>query len=118
MSVQMTCLRIVLILTVLACLPASAQPDFRLLRIVPRKQVALVIGNGAYGRFNQLKNPANDADAMARRLKQLNYEVLLVKDAGRRPLGQKIDEFIGRLGTGDVALFYYAGHGVQVEGEN
>jgi len=42
----------------------------------------------------------------------------LVKDASRRQMSQTIDHFIGRVGTGDVALFYYAGHGVQVEGEN
>ena len=86
--------------------------------IVPRKQVALVIGNASYTNFGQLKNPVNDADAMARRLVQLNYDVLLVKNAGRRAMAQKVEEFIGRLGTGDVALFYYAGHGAQVEGEN
>jgi hypothetical protein len=106
------------LLTMLASICATAQRDIQIERIVPRKQVALVIGNGAYGRVSTLQNPVNDADAMANRLRELNFDVLLAKDSGRRAMGQKIDEFIGRLGTGGVALFYYAGHGVQVEGEN
>jgi formylglycine-generating enzyme required for sulfatase activity len=118
-SLTMRRSRVGVLVTVLACLPALAQQGSRLLQgIVPRKQVALVIGNASYANFGQLKNPVNDADAMSRKLGQLNYDVLLVKNAGRRAMAQKVEEFIGRLGSGDVGLFYYAGHGVQVEGEN
>jgi hypothetical protein len=107
-----------ILLALLAAGSATAQRDVVIQPIVPRKQVALVMGNGAYTHVGQLKNPVNDADAMARRLRELNFDVLLVKDAGRKEMGQKIDDFIGRLGTDDVAVFYYAGHGVQLEGEN
>ena len=111
-------LRVPLLLAMLAAVCVSAQRDIRVERIVPRKQIALVIGNGAYVNVGKLKNPVNDAEAMARQLRELNYDVLLVEEASRRQMGGKIDEFIGRLGSGDVALFYYAGHGVQLDGEN
>jgi hypothetical protein len=98
----------------------AAQPprNLTLERIVPRKQVALVIGNGNYARVGRLTNPVNDADAMAHRLHELRFDVLLLKDGNRRQMGQQVDAFLARLGSGDVALFYYAGHGVQVDGEN
>ena len=111
-------LRVPLLLAMLAAVCVSAQRDIRVERIVPRKQIALVIGNGAYVNVGKLKNPVNDAESMARQLRELNYDVLLVEEASRRQMGGKIDEFIGRLGNGDVALFYYAGHGVQLDGEN
>jgi uncharacterized caspase-like protein len=102
----------------LATIPAHAQQrGFQRDIIVARKQVALVIGNSAYA--NQpLRNPANDARAITARLKTLNYDVVSVFDANRRDMNRAIEQFVGRLGTGDVALFFYAGHGVQVDGEN
>src|SRR5437016_4027374 len=112
----MSRLRALALVTTLGCVCATAQRDLRLERIVPRKQAALVIGNGSYVNFGKLKNPVNDAEAMARSLRELKYDVLLVPDANRRQMGQKVDEFISRLGAGDVALFYYAGHGVQLDG--
>ena len=51
-------------------------------------------------------------------MRQFNYDVALATDAGRKSMGQAIDQFIGKLGSGDVALFYYSGHGIQVDGEN
>jgi formylglycine-generating enzyme required for sulfatase activity len=91
--------------------------DRRVQPIVARKQVALVIGNAAYG-TRPLANSVNDAHAMARVLQSLNYDVALVTDADRKAMGQAIDKFVAKLGTGDVAFFYYSGHGLQVEGEN
>jgi formylglycine-generating enzyme required for sulfatase activity len=86
--------------------------------IVARKQVALVIGNSRYLNQPPLKNPVNDARAIAERLEALNYGVVKVFDANRRDMGRAIAKFEGMLGIGDVALFFYAGHGVQSEGEN
>jgi hypothetical protein len=101
-------------------LPAWSQnrgAEFTQREIVARKQVALVIGNSAYGN-SPLKNPANDARALTARLQALNYDVVSVFDANRRAMGRAIEQFVGKLGTGDVALFFFAGHGVQVDGEN
>jgi len=97
---------------------ALAQRDLVIQPIQPRKQIALVIGNAAYPSVGRLQNSVNDAEAVARQLRELKFDVILAKDATRRAMGEKIDEFIGRLGSGDVALFYYAGHGVQVDSEN
>ena len=96
---------------------AIAQPDRRVQPIVAHRQVALVIGNGAYA-ARPLKNPVNDAQAMGRRLRELNYDVTVVTDATRKSMGEAIDRFVDKLTTGDVAFFYYSGHGAQVDGEN
>lgn len=91
--------------------------DRRVAPIIAHKQVALVIGNSAYPN-RPLANPVRDAQAMYRRLRELNFDVTLVTDADRRTMGQAVDQFLDKLGTGDVALFYYSGHGMQVDGEN
>jgi uncharacterized caspase-like protein len=104
----------------LALLSATAlmlAQDRRVEPIVAHKQVALVIGNAA-STSHPLKNPRNDAVAMARRLRELHYDVTLVTDADRKAMGLAIDRFVDKLGAGDVGFFYYSGHGAQVEGEN
>mgnify|MGYP000122603467 CR=1 FL=1 len=78
---------------------------------------ALVIGNSTY-RVSPLSNPANDAKDMARVLTELGFEVSLVLNATREQMKQAIRVFVERLRRGDVGLFYYAGHGMQVEGHN
>jgi tetratricopeptide (TPR) repeat protein len=83
----------------------------------PRARVALVIGNAAYAQV-PLTNPPNDARAMAGTLTELGFTVDLAIDADRKKLGGSIDRFTSRLRRGDVAVFYYAGHGMQVENEN
>jgi uncharacterized caspase-like protein/lipoprotein NlpI len=83
----------------------------------PRGLVALAIGNANYSR-SPLKNPVNDARAMSTALKELGFAVELTTDADYRKLGASVDRFVSRLRRGDVAVFYYAGHGIQIEGEN
>ncbi|HEY6391723.1 MAG TPA: tetratricopeptide repeat protein [Bryobacteraceae bacterium] len=83
----------------------------------PRALVALVIGNGAYRR-SPLPNPANDARAMRDVLVDLGFTVELKIDADRKELIASIDLFRKRLRRGDLAVFYYAGHGYQIDGEN
>ena len=83
---------------------------------------ALVVGNGAYtGELGALRNPVNDARLMARTLRGVGFDVRLVEDAGERALEDAVVAFGGdlrRSGNGGVALFYYAGHGVQSKGAN
>lgn len=83
-----------------------------------RRRVALVIGNGAYQKAKSLPNPANDAADMAKALKELGFEVLSGTDLNKRQMQDLIRAFGTRLGPGDIGLFYYAGHGIQVNGEN
>ncbi len=78
---------------------------------------ALVIGNGAYP-ISPLKNPTNDSADMARLLKRLDFEVVHLQNAGLRDLETEVRAFGRRLKAGGTGVFYYAGHGMQVEGRN
>jgi len=84
-------------------------------------RVALVIGNGAYTDVGALRNPASDAKLMARTLKKLGFDVVLALDVDQKEMKRRIRDFGAALNAGGphtVGLFYYAGHGVQVDGEN
>ena len=85
--------------------------------IAQEHRVALVIGNGDY-KSAPLRNPVNDARAMASALRGLGFEVLTGENLGRKAMLQKLREFRDRLGRDSIGLFYYAGHGVQVKGQN
>ena len=85
------------------------------------KRVALVVGNGNYEYFGDLRNPPNDARLMARTLRALGFEVLEHVDVTQKQMKRALKAFGRRLekaGKDSVALFFYAGHGVQVNGEN
>jgi hypothetical protein len=81
------------------------------------QRTALVIGNSAYS-TGPLKNPVNDATDMATALKKYGFSVTLKKDVNLREMMDVIEEFGNTLKKGGVGLFYYAGHGVQVNGVN
>jgi hypothetical protein len=87
------------------------------LHAATEQRIALVIGNGAY-ESGRLKNPANDAADMATTLNQLGFSVTLKKDASRQEMEESIENFGNRLKRGGVGLFYFAGHGVQINGIN
>jgi formylglycine-generating enzyme required for sulfatase activity len=92
-------------------LPASAYAD-------EEKRVALVIGIGAYQNAPHLANPANDARAIGDSLRRLKFDVTELYDADFRALNSGIRSFGIRAASADVAVVYYAGHGVQVDREN
>lgn len=87
---------------------------------VPTKErkVALVIGNSAYAHANPLPNPKNDANDMAKMLKGLGFTVVSGTDLGHDAMAKTIRAFMTEAQTADVALFFYAGHGIQVSGQN
>ncbi len=82
-------------------------------------RIALVIGNGSYS-FSPLANPPEDARIMTDALSQTGFEVIQLKNASQKKMKQAVREFSDRLKASQqtVALFYYAGHGVQFEGRN
>jgi len=84
---------------------------------VQEKRFALVIGNGNY-KSSPLKNPTNDARDMALVLKALGFEVIHLENAGYRAMERSIRQFGKQLGKGGAGLFYFAGHGIQVNGRN
>ena len=82
------------------------------------KRVALVIGNAAYQNVAPLPNPGNDAADMVAKLEALGFEVVSGRDLDLSGVRRAVRDFVGRLDGADLALFYYAGHGLQVDGEN
>jgi hypothetical protein len=95
-----------------ACLVGAARAETRL---------ALVIGNSNYVNVNKLPNPDNDARAVADDLKSAGFDVTLALDVTQPDMRRAIQNFaakIAKKGPDTVALVYYAGHGVQVDGEN
>ncbi|BAP57949.1 hypothetical protein THII_3652 [Thioploca ingrica] len=86
---------------------------------VSEKRTALVIGNSDYARA-PLRNPINDAKAMASKLRRLAFEVMSYTNLGQNEMKRVVNEFGDKIAAakGGVGLFYFAGHGVQVKGEN
>ena len=82
------------------------------------KRVALVVGNSAYQSTTPLANPLNDARDMGAALKSVGFEVVEALDADRRKLDGALRAFTDKLAGADVALFFYAGHGLQVGAQN
>ncbi|MGO9009074.1 MAG: caspase family protein [Bryobacteraceae bacterium] len=81
------------------------------------KRVALVIGNDAYS-MSPLKNAVNDAHAMDMALKTAGFQTVTLENAKKADMDRAIGEFLDKLGPDDTALFFFAGHGVQIENEN
>ncbi len=84
----------------------------------PDRRAALVIGNSAYTNLPPLPNAGNDAERIGDLLRQANFEVTIGKDLDKAGMEKAVREFLRTLNDGDVALFYYSGHAVQVAGEN
>jgi hypothetical protein len=104
---------------VAALSPASAQqaPGQGSVPAPAGAKIALVIGNGAY-QAAPLRNPPNDAKDMAAALGRLGFSVTSVVDGDQKQMKRAIDDFGDRCRGASIALFYYSGHGVQVNGEN
>ena len=80
-------------------------------------RLALVIGNAAYP-DSPLRNPVNDATKIRDLLEQLGFTVTLQVNADQRTMERGIETFTSRVPQGSVGLFYFSGHGVQIEGAN
>ncbi|MET4070020.1 hypothetical protein ABID58_004824 [Bradyrhizobium sp. S3.2.6] len=87
----------------------------------PEQRVALVIGNSNYQNAPQLANPDNDAQSMAQFLNSAGFEVISATDLGQNDMLRVVQDFSAKVsarGPNTVAMVYYAGHGVQLAGEN
>ncbi|MCX5819011.1 MAG: caspase family protein [Deltaproteobacteria bacterium] len=109
MKRKSTSLILYLMLLVL-CLPGIA-------KAAPEKRTALVIGNGSYD-VGPLKNPVNDATDIAATLKRLSFSVTLKSNARLQEMEEAIRDFGRKLKQGGAGLFFYAGHGIQINGRN
>ena len=100
----------------------TEEPGFQLAQAAQAEsRVALVIGNSAYQANKPLNNPVNDAQAVSQMLNQAGFEVVMAFDLTRDIMKQTVEEFAARVlekGKNTVAMVYYAGHGIQADGEN
>jgi uncharacterized caspase-like protein len=80
--------------------------------------MALIIGNSAYQFTSPLKNPVNDAEALATALERLGFTVIRGLDLSSAAMDIQISKFAESLRKAKVVFFYYAGHGMQIDGRN
>jgi hypothetical protein len=102
--------RVAIIAAGLACAlagPAAAQ-----------KRVALVIGNDRYENVPELQKAVNDARKMGETLKSIGFEVMVAQDLTRRGMSEALLAFDRAVNKGDIAFFFFAGHGFELKGEN
>ena len=85
---------------------------------IAERRVALVIGNSQYAHTPALPNPRRDAQDMADTLRRVGFEVTLGYDLDQTRFAHIIDDFARRLDGADVGLFFYAGHGLQINEKN
>jgi hypothetical protein len=101
--------------------PAAARPEAPPPFVRHEPRIALVIGNANYSDEMTLANPAKDAELIGSTLRKLGFEVILVTDAKQKQMQRAMVDFGDRLakaGPDAVGLFYFAGHGLQLEGQN
>lgn len=82
------------------------------------KRVALVIGNDTYANVTDLEKAVNDARGIGAVLEETGFTVFRAENATRRQMNTEIENFVGQLESGDEALFFFAGHGVEIDGRN
>jgi formylglycine-generating enzyme required for sulfatase activity len=106
-------IRLFCALTVLSAM--AQQRDLRI-EVAPQRK-ALLIGNNRYPK-QALANAVNDATDLSAALKTTGFQTELVLDADLRTMDMAVQRFVQTLNAGDVALFYFSGHGIGAEGEN
>ncbi len=82
------------------------------------KRIALVVGNGDYKSEGKLRNTLNDAQAMTATLKRLGFEVMTVENGTYEEMKNAVYAFGDQIQDVDVSMFFYAGHGIEVDGVN
>lgn len=113
------------------CLPVS--PQIRRIFILPfvavmvllmfvpaqaQRRLALVVGNDAYENITTLKKAANDARGIGDTLTSLGFNVTTATNISRREMNQTLQNFNNSIRPDDIVLFFFAGHGVEIDGEN
>lgn len=107
----MTVLRLRFVFAMIIALVASAG-------VAHATRIALVIGNSSYEAVPRLPNPVRDADAVADALKRLGFEVSMGRDTSKATLEGLLADFSEKAAQAEMAVIFYAGHGIEVGGEN
>ena len=110
-------------LTCFTCLLYAQDRNFKVVKAptnkpTDEKRKAVVIGMSDYGAGRSLNNTLNDADDMAAVLTQLGFQVTLLKNNDYRSLRNNLSDWYNTIERNDMAIFYFAGHGIEVKGEN
>ncbi len=108
-----SCRQFLLVLLCVFVALAATQAD-----AIAGVRLALVLGNSKYQSVPELDNPPNDAADLAQALRGVGFEVIEQRDGTREAMAKAVRDFSDRLRGADVALFFYAGHGLQMNGEN
>lgn len=95
-----------------------ADRGLQLKQMQNEQRVALVIGNNHYTNLSKLKNPLNDAKAMKQSLEARGFEVLYQENANNATMRKLIKKFSKRIAKGGIGLYYFAGHGINIDGRN
>ncbi|NEW60373.1 DUF1425 domain-containing protein [Sulfurovum sp. bin170] len=100
-----------------------AQADDRGVRVSSKMQseqrVALVMGNNEYGGvLSKLRNPINDAKSIRDILESRGFEVIYKENSTKRDMRATLNKFYEKIREGGVGLFYFSGHGIEVDGQN
>jgi tetratricopeptide (TPR) repeat protein len=98
--------------------PQSSAPGSPALPAGGAARVALVIGNGNYRAAGALPNPKNDADAVGRALNAVGFQVVLANDLSREQFASLLKDFSAMADNAEWAVIYYAGHGIELGGNN
>jgi hypothetical protein len=106
----------------IACFAQSVQvlaaPAGKTDRIGDLRRTAFVVGNSDYRHVQKLLNPSRDAKAIATTLRRIGFDVTTVIDGDKATLTDALSRFSKDSAGSDIALFFFAGHGIQVAGEN
>ncbi len=86
--------------------------------VAHEKRYALVIGNNGYNSVTQLEKAVNDARAMGAALERAGFATTVLTDANRRSMNRSINQFVENIAGGGEGVFYFAGHGVQIDNQN
>jgi hypothetical protein len=107
-----------LLFQMMAAQASDGYYNTRRIEPVTKSRVALVVGNSAYKNTSYLDNPVNDARDVAALLNKIGFDVDVQLDLTKEAFDDALRNYGDRLMGANVALFFYAGHGIQVEGEN
>ncbi|MEA2099218.1 MAG: caspase family protein, partial [Campylobacterota bacterium] len=107
----------ILLVLVFIVITLNADRGLMLKKMQTEQRVALVIGNNNYNNLSNLKNPVNDARLMRSVLKKRGFDVTYKENATKKDMKILVKNFSYKLNRGGVGLYYFAGHGVNVEGE-
>ncbi len=104
------------VFALIACLMIGVSAS--LAHAAEQRRIALVIGNDDYETITSLDKAVSDAETVSARLREIGFHVVTAKNVGRRGMGRVVREFEQQIGDGDLALFFYAGHGFSISGQD